>query len=131
MWPEFELGGPVLVTCKFDDDPIKTKSFYRVHVFSIISLLENVFNAQGHVTKRIIRSGFVQNLSKILCLSSLSASLKKIRSKLKVLSCPQYFSSAQGQVPRHSIDGCVRNSNSFEPLWLSWFPASLMTIRQE
>ena len=31
------------------------------------------------------------NASKILCLSSLSASLKRIRSKLKALSCPQHF----------------------------------------
>ena len=48
------------------------------------------FNAQGHVTlKQIVCSCLKWNLSKILSLSSLSARLKKIRSKL--LMCPQYF----------------------------------------
>ena len=65
----------------------KTKSLYHVHYKSI----GQNFNAQGHITrKRIVRSGLKWNLSKILYLSSLSASLK-IRSKLKAISCPRYF----------------------------------------
>ena len=48
------------------------------------------FDVQGHVTlKQIVCLKW--NASKILCLSSLSASLKRIRSKLKALSCPQHF----------------------------------------
>ena len=54
--------------------------------------LEFFFYDQGHVTlKRIVCSGPNWNSAKILCLSSLSTSLKKIWSKLKVLWCPQHF----------------------------------------
>ena len=48
-----------------------------------------IFDAQGRYY--VHRSGLKSNSSEILCLSSLSASLKKIRSKLKALSCPQHF----------------------------------------
>ena len=41
------------------------------------------------------------------------------------------FFSAQEQVTRKSKDGCVQNSNSFELLWLSSLPASLMAEREE
>ena len=48
--------------------------------------------AHGQATpKRIVLSGPKSNSSEILCLSLLSASLKKMRSKLKALSCPQHF----------------------------------------
>ena len=59
LWPEMVLVQdfmPVLVVCKFEEDPIKTEG-------AIMSI---------------------------------------------------FFSSAQGQVTRKSMDGCVQNSNSFE-----------------
>ena len=97
----------------------KTKSLYRVHVFSIVSLWKKN-NAQGHLTlKRIFFSGRKRNMSKILCVSSLSASLKKTRSKLKALSHIS-FASALRKVTRKLMDGCDRISNSFELLWLSF-----------
>ena len=60
--------------------------------FSPVYVYGKTFRRSRHVTpKRIVWSGPKLNSSKILYLSSLSASLKKIRSKLKVLSCPQHF----------------------------------------
>ena len=72
---------PVLVSCKFDGDPIKNEGAqYCVHnIFSIISLWENI-GFQGQATpKLIVRSGPKSNSSEILCLSWLPESLKKIR----------------------------------------------------
>ena len=41
----------------------------------------------------IVKTGLKLNLSKILCMSSLSASLMKIQSEMKFLSAQQYFLS--------------------------------------
>ena len=50
------------------------------------------FVSQGQVTpKRIVQSGPKTNLSEILCLSFLPASLMKIKYKMKALSCSQHF----------------------------------------
>ena len=48
------------------------------------------------------------NFSDELALKLLT--LKKIRSNMKVLLCPQHFSGAQGQVTLKSMDGSGRNS---------------------
>ena len=76
----------VLITCKFDGNPIKELGRSRIH--NIISIWETIV-AQGQVTqKQIVQSGPKSNPAKILHLSSLTARLKKIQSKMKVLSCP-------------------------------------------
>ena len=70
----------------------KIKSLSCPQHFLHYKYMAEIFDAQGHATlKRIVRSGMNWNSSKILRLSSLSVSLKKIRSKLKALSCTQCF----------------------------------------
>ena len=49
-------------------------------------------DAQGQLTPQsLVESGPNSNLSEILWLSSLPASMKKIRSKMKALACSQHF----------------------------------------
>ena len=50
-------------------------------------------DAHGQITPQsLVESGPNSNLSKILWLSSLPASMEKIRSKMKALACSQHFS---------------------------------------
>ena len=120
----------VLVACKFDEDTIKTKD-------AIISIL----GAQWQVTPNLIfGSSWNSNISENLCLSWSRASLMKIRSKLKALSCPQHFLhykyigkvfDAQWHV---TLEPTVRShpkSNSSEIWCLSSFPARLKKIRSK
>ena len=82
---------PVLVTCIWWSSDQKHRC-YIVCKFSHYKSMGKTFNAQVRVTlKRIVSSGLKWYLSQILYLSSVSASLKKIRSLLNALSCPQYF----------------------------------------
>ena len=76
-------------------------------------------------------SDWTSNSFKILCLSLLSASLTKIRSKLKTLSCQLHFSGAQGRVSPKLIVRPGQNSNSYETLHLCWLPASSMKIQSK
>ena len=49
-------------------------------------------DAQGQLTPQsLVRSGRILNLSEILWMSSLPASMKKIRSKMKALEWTQHF----------------------------------------
>ena len=49
-------------------------------------------DAQGQLTPQsLVRSGRISNSSEILCVSSLPASMKKIRSKMKALEWTQHF----------------------------------------
>ena len=49
-------------------------------------------DAQGQLTPQsLVRSGRISNLSEILWMSSLPASMKKIRSKMKALEWTQHF----------------------------------------
>ena len=49
-------------------------------------------DAQGQLTPQsLVRSGRISNLSEILWMSSLPASMKKIRSKMKAIECSQHF----------------------------------------
>ena len=49
-------------------------------------------DSQGQLTPQsLVESGLNSNLSEILWLSSLSVSMKKIKSKIKALACSQHF----------------------------------------
>ena len=81
--PKFQLIQAfivVFVTCKNEEDPIKNFPHYKsMGIFS---------DAQGQLTPQpLVESGPIANSSGILWLSSLSASKKKIRSKMKALEC--------------------------------------------
>ena len=89
-----------------------------------------IFGAQGQVTlKWVVRPGPKSNLSEILCLSCLPASLKKNQSNTEgAIESTRFVSGTQGQVTSKLMDGRGRNSTSSEILWLSCLPASLMII---
>ena len=70
-------------------------------------------DAQGQLTPQsLVESGQNSNLSKILWLSSLSESMKKIRSKMKVLEWSQAFShyNSMGAI-------CCHGNQSSNPIW--------------
>ena len=53
-------------------------------------------DAQGQLTPQsMVGSGQISNSSMLLCLSSLPAKMKKIRSKMKALECSHYTSTFQ------------------------------------
>ena len=70
-------------------------------------------DAQGQLTPQsYVESGPNSNLSEILWLSSLPASMKKIRPKMKALACSQHF-------PHYNPMGAIRchGHQSFDPIW--------------
>ena len=80
------------------------------------------------------------NSSKLSCMSSIPARMKKIQLKMKALECSQDFShyksmgifpGAQGQLTPQSLVRSGRVSNSSEMLWMSSLPASMKKIRSK
>ena len=100
----------LLVDCKNEEDPIKNEGA-RV----VTTLFINFSDAQGQLTPK----------SKLLWLVLLSARMKKIHPKMKILEWSQHFShnksigifpGAQGQLTHKSLVGSCRISNPFEIL---------------
>ena len=74
-----KLFMPVLVTSNFDDDSIKNEQASMETPFSHYKSMGNFLDAQGQLTSQsVVRSGRNWNLSKILCMSALPASIKRI-----------------------------------------------------
>ena len=70
-------------------------------------------DAQGQLTPQtIVRSSRISNLSEMLLMFSLPASMKKIRSKMKALECSQHF-------PHYNPMGAIRchGHQSSDPIW--------------
>ena len=121
MWPSFQLVKyfiPVLFICKFHKDWIKITQ-------AVLRTKSNMgfFDAQEQMTpKWIVRSCWNSNLSKMLCLSRLSAVFLKIQWKLNMLCSGQGqmwgFFGTKRQVTPKSVVQYVQNSNSFEILCL-------------
>ena len=68
-------------------------------------------NAQGQLTPQsLVRSGRISNLSEMLWMFSLPASMKKIRSKMKALEWTQHF-------PHYNLMGaiCCHGNQSSDP----------------
>ena len=111
----------VLVTCKYEEDPIKIEGA-RVDT----TLYSNFSDAQGHITLVLVSvSGRNLNSFKLSCMSSLPARMRIIDSKMKELECSQDFSHyksmgifpvAQGQLTPQSLVRSSRISNSSEML---------------
>ena len=120
----------LLVACKNEEDPIKNEGA-RV----VTTLFINFSDAQGQLTpKSVMESCRNSNPSKLLWLVLLSARMKKIHPKMKVLEWSQHFShyksmgifpDAQGQLTHKSLVGSCRISNPFEILWLFLLPARI------
>ena len=139
IWPNFELVRDVinvLVTCKYEEDPIKNEGA-RV----VTTLYSNFSDAQGQITLLLVLvSGRNLNSSKLSCMSSLPARMRMIDSKMKELECSQDFShyksmgifpDAQGQLTPKSLVRPGRISNSSEMLWMFSLPASMKKIRSK
>ena len=126
----------VLVTCKYEEDPIKNRG---ARVFT--TLYVNFSDAQGQITlESVVVSGRNLNSSKLSCMSLLPARMRVIKSKMKELECSQDYShyksfgifpDAQGQLTQQSLVRSGRISNSFEMLWMFSFPASEDPIKNE
>ena len=126
----------VLVTCKYEEDPIKNEGA-RVDT----TLYSNFSDAQGQITLMSVSvSGRNLNSFKLSCMSSLPARMRMIESKMKELECSQDFShyksmgifpDAQGQLTPQSFVRSGRISNSSGMLWMSSLPASMKKIRSK
>ena len=126
----------VLVTCKYEEDPIKNEGT-RVDT----TLYSNFSDAQGQITLVLVSvSGRNLNSSKLSCMSSLPARMRIIDSKMKELECSQDFShyksmgifpDAQGQLTPQSLVESGPNLNLSEILWLSSLPESMKKIRSK
>ena len=98
----------LLVACKNEEDPIKNEGA-RV----VTTLFINFSNAQGQLTpKSVMESCRNSNSFELLWLVLLSARMKKIIPKMKVLEWSQHFSryksmgifpNAQGQLTHKSL----------------------------
>ena len=119
-----------LDACKNEEDPIKNEGA-RV----VTTLFINFSDAQGELTpKSVMESCPNSNSFELLWLVLLSARMKKIHPKMKVLEWSQHFShyksmgifpDAQGQLTHKSLVKSCRISNPFEILWLSLLPARI------
>ena len=108
----------VLITCKYEEDPIKNEGA-RV----VTTLYINISDAQGQITLvLVVVSGRNLNSSKLSCMSLLPA---RMREKMKELECSQdffhhksmgIFPGAQGQHTPQSLVRSGRISNSSEML---------------
>ena len=96
---------------------------------------------QGQITLGlVVVSGRNLNSSKLSCISSLSARMKVIQSKMNELEWSQHFSpyksmgifpDAQGQLTPKSLVRSGPISNSFQMLWMSLLPARIKKIRSK
>ena len=77
-----------LVTCKYEEDPIKNEGARVVTTF-----YSKFSDAQGQITLVLVSvSGRNLNSSNILSMSLLPARMRMIDSKMKELECSQDFS---------------------------------------
>ena len=120
----------LLVVCKNEEDPIKNEGA-RV----VTTLFINFLDAQGQLTLKSAKESCQNsNSSELLWLVLLSARMKKIHPKMKVLEWSQHFyhyksmgifPDAQGQLTDKTLVGSCRISNPFEILWLALLPARI------
>ena len=112
--PKIELDRafmPVLVTSNFDDDLIKNEQASMETPFSHYKSMENFLDAQGQLTPySVVQSGQNLNMSEILCMSSLPASIKRIGSKATKKRWRHHF-------PHYSMGAfCCHGHHSFDPI---------------
>ena len=103
----------VLVTCKNEDDRLKMKELECSQDFSHYKSMGIFPDAQGQLTPQsLVQSGRISNSYEMLWMSSLPASMKKIRSKMKALECSQHF-------PHYNPMGaiCCHGNQSSIPTW--------------
>ena len=104
----------VQVISNFDDDSIKNEWARTETAFSHCKSIGNVLDAQGQLTpKSVVRSGWNLNSFKILCMSLLPASIKKIGSKATEKRWRHHF-------PHYKSMGdfCCHGHHSFDSIFL-------------
>ena len=104
----------VLVTSNFDDDSIKNERASMETPFSHFIYMGKFLDAQGQLTPlSTVPSGRNSNLSEILCMSSLPASIKRIGSKATKKRWRHHF-------PHYKPMGalCCHGHQSFDPICL-------------
>ena len=113
---------PVLVKSNFYDDLIKHEQASMETAFSNYKSMGNFLDAQGQLTPwSEVRSGRNSNSSKILCMSSLPASIKRIGSKSTDKRWRHRF-------PNYKSMGafCCHGNQSFDPIcpkpYAAFFP---------
>ena len=121
---------------QYEEDPIKNRG---ARVFTTLYI--NFLDAQGQIIlELVVVSGRNLNSSKLSCMSSLSARLRMIDSKMKELECSQDFShyksigifpDAQGQLTPQSLVRSGRISNLSEMVWMFSLPASMTKIQSK
>ena len=126
----------VLVTCKYEEDPIKN---IGRRVFTTLYI--NFSDQQGQITlESVVVFSRNLNSSKLSCMSSLPARMRTIESKIKELVCSQDFShyksmgifpDAQGQLTPQSLVRSSRISKLSEMLWMFSLPVSMKKIRSK
>ena len=104
---------PVLLTSNFDDHSIRKNERASMETaFSHYKSMGNFLEAQGHLTPQsVVKSGRNSNLSEILCMSSLPASIKRIVSettKKRWRHCFPHYKSMG--------DFCCHGNQSFDPI---------------
>ena len=105
------------------------------------TLYINFSDVQGEITLVLmVVSGRNLNSSKLICMSSLPARMRLIKSNMKELECSQdlsyyksmgIFPDAQGQLTPQSFVLSGRISNSSEMLWMSSLHASMKKTRSK
>ena len=101
----------VLVTCKYEEDPIKNEGGRAVTTY-----YSNFSDAQGQITLVLVSvSGQNLNSSKLSCMSSLPARMRMIDSKMKELECSQDFSHYKSMA--FSRRSRAANSAVLGPIW--------------
>ena len=121
----------VIVTCKYEKERMKnSREKVETPFFPIITYLLP--------WKPVGGSCRISNSSKLSCMLSLPASMKRIRSRTaekKWRHCFSHykhmgiFSDVKGQLTPQSVVPVGRNSNSFELSCTSSLPASMKRIR--
>ena len=94
----------VLVTCKYEEDPIKNEG-----ATVVTTLYSNFSDAQGQITLVLVSvSGRNLNSSKLSCM--LPARMRMIDSKMKELECSQDFSDYKSMGIFQTLKGCLLRS---------------------
>ena len=112
---------------------LKIKTLERSQDFSHYKSMGIFPDAQGKLTPQsLVGSGRISNSSEMLWMSSLSANMKKIRSKIEALECSQHytsiFSDAQGQITLLLVMESGQNLNSYKLSCMSSLPARMNEI---
>ena len=112
-WNSFKLSCMSLLPTRMKLIHTKMKELEWSQDFSHYKSMGIFPDVQGQLTPQsLVESGPNSNLSEILWLSSLPASMKKIRSKMKALACSQHF-------PHYNPMGSIRchGHQSSDPIW--------------